>query len=357
LDPIEDILVNRIQEISGGVDVAGFEDRLICGTINLFDGWAANDNQDNPVTTIRFSVDSNELGILPIQKDRPDLEKYYKRKKLGFSGVIHIPSDCVGKVLIIEAVANIGSKKIGEYLLFERLSEEELSYRKTFNLPGDILQNLVVQNINPKKFIEMGKAGVTLITQVLKEHNIPLESLINVLDFGVGCGRVIRWWRDWSNKNQFWGTDINPELIEWCQKNLDFGKYGVNFLQPPTEYKNAQFDLIYVFSVFTHLTIDTQRNWLDEFSRILAPNKYLLVSVHGDLLAKYLPENALQVYRKYGYYIMTQDFEGQNLCASYQNQLFSERLFSNHFYILAYLPGALTACGMQDLFLLQKKRL
>ena len=291
-----------------------------------------------------------------MQKDRPDLLKHFGLLKAGFSGIIDIPQDCQQKNLVLEAVAKDGRKiKIGEYPLKDGLSEEEIAFRKNNKLPDDILQHLVVQNTNPQKFLELGKSGVDLIKQILEKHQIPLEGMHNVLDFGVGCGRVIRWWDDYADKIQFWGTDINPDLVKWCQDNLDFGKYYVNPLHPPTEFKNGQFDLIYLFSVFTHLTIDTQRQWLNEFARILGPKKYVLVSVHGDLLANMLPEDALKEYKKNGHYVMTQDLEGLNICASYQDRQFSEKLFSSKFKVLDYFPGALTACGIQDLFLLQKK--
>lgn len=343
-------------DVRHGIDVVGFENRLRCGTINFFDGWAANIDSENPIIHILFRVGSDKLGQLPIQKDRPDLEKSFHNKKLGFSGIINIPSEYLDKNLIVEAIAKDGrSVIIDTYFIKECLSDEEILFRKANKLPEDVLLNLVVQNIDPIKFLELGKSGVSVIVKILGDHQISMKELHNILDFGVGCGRVMRWWREWSDTVQFWGTDINPLLIDWCKKNIDFGNYFINSLHPPTKFRDSQFDLIYAFSVFTHLSFVTQTEWLEEFSRILSLNKYLLVSVHGDLLAKYLPQNAFQEYLKSGCYIMTQDVEGQNMCASYQNREFSEKLFSKNLIILDYLPGALTACGVQDLYLLQKK--
>jgi hypothetical protein len=107
--------------------------------------------------------------------------------------------------------------------------------------------------------------------------------------------------------------------------------------------------------VFTHLSFETQQAWLAELSRILAPDKYLLVSAHGDLLAKYLPAVAYEKYKSSDRYVMTQDAEGQNLCASYQSKEFPVELFSPRFVAMDYLPGASKACGIQDLYLLRKK--
>jgi SAM-dependent methyltransferase len=322
----------------------------------LFDGWAANIDLENPIVSIRFLVGSTELGEIPIQKDRPDLKEAFHRMKVGFSGVVDIPSRYFGSTLTVMAVAQDGrSQTMERYELRDQLSEAELEFRKTNKIPDDLLQNLVVQNIDPRQFLEFGKLAVDQIIEVLHHHQVSMDDLKSVLDFGVGCGRVMRWWSDWSNRIQFWGTDINASLIEWCNNNLAFGTYRVNGLRPPTEFQDSEFDLIYAFSVFTHLSFDTQRAWLAELARILAPAKYLLLSAHGDLLAKYLPAVAYEEYKSLGRYIMTQDAEGQNLCASYQSREFCEELFSPEFVVVDYLPGALQACGIQDLYVLQKR--
>ena len=47
-------------------------------------------------------------------------------------------------------------------------------------------------------------------------------------------------------------------------------------------YASQSFDLIYAFSVFTHLDIKAQKAWRDEFRRILRPRGILLLTVHGN---------------------------------------------------------------------------
>lgn len=339
-----------------GVDQAGFHGNLKCGTINLFDGWAANRDPGDPVVSIQVLVGSDELGRIALLKDRPDWEKQFGRLKTGFSGVVNIPRGCLGKTLTLMAVTQSGqSEPIAEYDLKDALTDAEIEFRRLNRIPDDTLQNLVVQDVDPARFLEMGKVAVEQVIEVLGSHQVAVTDLKAVLDFGVGCGRVMRWWHEWAGQVQFWGTDINPTLVDWCNKNLDFGTYRVNGLLPPTDFENAQFGLVYAFSVFSHLAFESQGAWLDEFARILGPEKYLLISVHGDLLAQYLPPAALREYRRKGHYILSQDAEGENLCAAYQNHEFSVKLFSPKFVVLDYLPGALKACGVQDLYLLRKR--
>jgi len=340
-----------------GIDNAGFDNKLICATVNFFDGWVFNPDITNPIIKVCFFVDDSQIGFIPVKTERPDLVKAFHETLLGFHGICDIPETCLNKTLMVYAVAQDGSAFfMQQYELADKLSQEEKDFRINNALPDDILMHLVVHSVDPKSFLEEGNAAAELIKSILGQNGIDLLSIKNILDFGVGCGRVIRWWQEYSKIISFWGCDINPDLIAWCANNLEFGNYSVNNLQPPTIYNDAQFDLVYLFSVFTHLTIETQKKWLDEFSRILIPGGMALISVHGDFHAKYLPEESYQVYKEKGYYVLTKNAEGENLCASYENREFCENLFSKNFRILNYSPGALKSCGNQDLYVLRNKQ-
>ena len=73
----------------------------------------------------------------------------------------------------------------------------------------------------------------------------------SILDFGCGCGRVVRWWRDLPA--EIHGSDFNPTLVRWCRENLPFGVFEVNRPEPPLPYPDDSFDLVYALSVLTHL--------------------------------------------------------------------------------------------------------
>jgi len=339
-----------------GIDTAGFDNVLRCGTINFFDGWVANSDRNNPVTTVDFYVEGRHIGSIPVKRERPDMEKYFKRSLLGFYGCCDIPVDCLNKLLLVYAIAKDGSAIfMRQFELINTILEEDEIFRINNTLPSDLLMHLVVHSINPQTFIEEGKAGVETIKLVLAENGFDHLGMRNILDFGVGCGRVIRWWQAESQTTDYWGCDINADLIKWCNENLKFGNYWVNPLLPPTKYSSSFFDLIYAFSVFTHLTKETQKKWLREFARILKPDGLLMVSVHGDLHAQNLPDEVKGIYKKNGFYVMTKNAEGENLCASYQSRAFCEELFSKEFNIIHHYEGIFKTCGFQDLYLLQLK--
>ena len=113
-----------------------------------------------------------------------------------------------------------------------------------------------------------GKTGQECILYALRRNGFSIQDFRTILDFGCGCGRIMRHWKTCQGP-RFYGTDYNPVLIDWCQKNLgDFAQFNTNQLNPPLEYEDGFFDFIYVFSVFTHLTEDLQHAWIRELGRV-----------------------------------------------------------------------------------------
>src|SRR5438445_1248741 len=83
-------------------------------------------------------------------------------------------------------------------------------------------------------FYRMGANLSERITGFCRKHNIEIAELDSVLDFGCGCGRVIR---HWPSGPTLYGCDYNPALVEWCQTNLPFAQFALNNLTPPLPYE------------------------------------------------------------------------------------------------------------------------
>ena len=64
-----------------------------------------------------------------------------------------------------------------------------------------------------------------------------------MLDFGCGCGRVMRWWKDLES-TRLHGTDYNPYLVAWCRQNLPFAEFSVNGLEAGLDLPDGHFDLV-----------------------------------------------------------------------------------------------------------------
>ena len=118
-----------------------------------------------------------------------------------------------------------------------------------------------------------------LDTTVMYQAGLTRKS--RVLDFGCGCGRVLRHFAP-RCPAMISGVDIDREGIAWCSANLGM---AATFSQtqewPPLPFDAAYFDLIYSISVFTHLPEKMQDAWLAELRRVAKPGALLLLSVHA----------------------------------------------------------------------------
>jgi SAM-dependent methyltransferase len=108
-----------------------------------------------------------------------------------------------------------------------------------------------------------------------------LDDFERVLDFGCGCGRLLRHLGQVADRVQIHGADIDSEMIEWLRANVPFARFDVTAPEPPLPYPDKYFDLIISHSVFTHLDEGLQDVWLAELQRVTRPDGILLLSVNG----------------------------------------------------------------------------
>lgn len=107
-----------------------------------------------------------------------------------------------------------------------------------------------------------------------------------VLDFGCGAGRVLRHFQREAEKGEFWGCDIHDQSIAWVSRHLPDFHVFQNKEIPQLPVESNYFDLIYVISVFTHLT-STWKSWLAELRRVLKPGGRLVITFHNRVAYEY----------------------------------------------------------------------
>lgn len=152
-----------------------------------------------------------------------------------------------------------------------------------FPLPPARLRYRVHGSLDPKDFLRVGQECAADIEHLLRLVGRDLSSFRRVLDFGCGCGRVLRNLRDHEANCSFQGTDIDPESIAWNSEHLaELAQWTVNTDRPPLAAEDDTFDLIYGISVFTHLDEQYQFEWLSELKRISKSKGYLILTVRGD---------------------------------------------------------------------------
>jgi SAM-dependent methyltransferase len=149
-------------------------------------------------------------------------------------------------------------------------------------LPPAHLRTRVHGNDDPASFDSIGKVAAFDLYAANRSAGIALSPGSRVLDFGCGCGRILKYFKLLYPAAELHGTDIDPEAIAWCAGNAaHLGSFTTNGEWPPLSFADGFFDYVYSVSIFTHLPEDMQFAWLAELRRVTRPGGLLLLTVHG----------------------------------------------------------------------------
>ena len=124
--------------------------------------------------------------------------------------------------------------------------------------------------------------------RLIHHYGLTLDS--SILDFGCGVGRLpIGIIKQLGTVSHYCGIDVSKNAILWCQryigssysnfqfifidaKNPRYNPKGTDILSNyRLPFRENEFDIIYLYSVFSHMTTEDVQAYLKEFNRILAP--------------------------------------------------------------------------------------
>jgi SAM-dependent methyltransferase len=202
-------------------------------------------------------------------------------------------------------------------------------------------------------FLASGEQHAGLVRDLLREDGTSVDDLGALLDWGCGCGRVLRHWRRLERTDVF-GCDINPKMVEWCAANLPFARVAVTELEPPLPYPDSSFDLIYAFSVFTHLPEELQHEWMRECLRVLEPAGYLIISTMGEyyLGLQRLTDAERESFARGELVVLYERAAGTSLCSAYHPPEYVRSKLGAAFDAVAFRPAV--EGGRHDIHLLRK---
>ena len=207
-----------------------------------------------------------------------------------------------------------------------------------------MLRFRVQENTSAAVFLSVGQRTAENIRAALGAIGRPIDSFEDILDFGCGCGRTLRWLAASNPEKRWHGSDVDPEAIRWCQNNFPSARFDVNPAWPPLPYADASFDLIYAVSVFTHLGEEHQRRWFEDLRRVLKPGGALLFTVFGEHVRPPLDERG---------FLFRTSSKLQGIVPSwyhtaFQSQEYLERALGEWFERVERLPRAM---GDQDVII------
>jgi SAM-dependent methyltransferase len=348
--PTLDVLVGSIDRIDFTEESLGV------------DGWVASRTGGAPIDSAVIYLDSSLLGSVTLGLVRPDVAKVNGPEFLlsGWTGKFRCPALPPGHHLVeLYGCAGLDRHAISAASRFIVIGSDgavrtvgKISPDSQPIPPTDLITT-VAGTPDVDWFLLSGAMAAWTIEWTLSRVLKKLNDFDCILDFGCGCGRVIRH-LERRRKLRINGSDYNPLLVEWCRRNLDFAEFETNALWPQLSYQDNMFDLIYVFSVLTHMTIPLQREWMQEFSRVLRKGGFLLVSTHGRRYRRFLSEEDAILFDAGEIIIHRPHVAGTNECSAYHPPESIPHLLPENMSVISFIPEGAKGNPYQDLFLLMK---
>ena len=173
------------------------------------------------------------------------------------------------------------------------------------------------------------------------------------------------------------GSDINRDLVEWCQRELRRVTTEVNDASPPLAFKSGFFDLVYSLSIFTHLPEDAATIWLTELARVCTRDALIIITTHGypaletirnspshqemfeldtentDRLIRRLPNEGF-IFLPYREHMVAAAKAGKSSGNTFIDPWYAAKRWNTvDFEVVKHIPGGLRA--WQDVFVLRRR--
>lgn len=127
-----------------------------------------------------------------------------------------------------------------------------------------------------------GSRFISFLLKMASENGLALgNDHVRVGDFGSGWGRYTRFMQKYAHPDNLYALEVQSAMVERSRK--EFGR--ANFIKvepyPPTVLRDDFFDLIFGYSVFSHLAPACADAWVAEFARIVRPGGLVIMTTQG----------------------------------------------------------------------------
>ena len=232
---------------------------------NVFSGGKSKDHQCNPGVTLDYS-----RGLLPMFSQ--NFLEIYDRARL-----LAIERHCAENRTIYEAFRHVYDDDLWNVLLLKEYSNFPHIRRLLPDWPPTQLQINWVGNFG----FGLGIQTVSFYKKVKDFYKIFRGREIKearLLDFGCGWGRIIRYFAKDIPEESIFGCDPNQEILKTCLDLRVPGTFRKSDFRPHQLPFSENFDLVYSFSVFTHLSEQTHMECLEAIHHSMAKDGILIVT-------------------------------------------------------------------------------
>lgn len=197
------------------------------------------------------------------------------------------------------------------------------------------------------------KTAEWILDTIKKNRNI---NNTTILDWGCGPARILRHIPNLTSNATVFGSDYNSDYVNWCSKNINNVTVKANALAPPLSFNDNFFDIVYVISIFTHLSDEMHHKWIQELYRVAKKDAVILITTHGNAHKFKLSPQEKKDFENGKLIEHSYKIEGNRLFASYQPKSYFQNLAENTgFTVLEHQErGVQNGKPTQDVWLLRK---
>lgn len=272
-------------------------------------------------------------------------------------------------------------------LYYQLSPENRLRARRLYFLPVDLWEQMTGKRpplSPPRGMIFVGSGDFALQGRLLLDQLVRLGQLQpheQVLDVGSGIGRVAAPLTTYLNQQgSYEGFDIVKSGVAWCNQHIAAKYPNFRFLHIDLKndlynlstqqeakafifpYDDERFDLVFLFSVFTHMMPEDVAQYLKQIARVLKPGGRCLATffVLNDASKEGMMQyDGLKFVHNYGNYALI-DPEVKEANIAFEEDWLMQAIAAAGLEVAGNWPGYWSgrdkqACeGFQDTLLLRK---
>jgi ubiquinone/menaquinone biosynthesis C-methylase UbiE len=255
-----------------------------CESDQVF-GWI---DQTGPTSPLTIEINGEWVCDLSPTQYRVDLEEAgIGDGKRGFAfplaGYLSGP---INKVSLILDGKEIYSKNIIDYAHFRQWAQSLSDDEWCQFLAGTPMHGLIPPPLPPEEFQAawVGGSGIEVFRHAMAFCKLLKSTLVaadfdlgpesRLLDIGVGWGRIYRvLLRETAN---IIGIDPVPYCIELCTSALPGAQFEISPAAPPYRFSDGEFDVVYLYSVFSHVNEELFLDMLHEATRVVREGGFVV---------------------------------------------------------------------------------
>jgi ubiquinone/menaquinone biosynthesis C-methylase UbiE len=120
-----------------------------------------------------------------------------------------------------------------------------------------------------------------LMSDRWKKYGLRIGSRSHVLDFGCGWGRFARMFLRDVPASHIYCADTSDGALDICRETGVPGNMVRLEPMPPSVLPSARFDIVFAYSVFSHLSPKAHLAWRTELARVVKPNGLVFITTQA----------------------------------------------------------------------------